>query len=502
MHSRLERLHNALCGYIPAVLAVSVAMGLHGVLFFLLQGKVPGNLAFFLYLLAFLIGAWCGYGPGLVTTAIITCGMPYFFKPGFSVRTVDVGGVTIFLLLSLIVSGAAASRRRTEALLRKLNDELDARVSEQTHALQHQLAELETLYEQLSVGLGFLDSDLRFLRVNQKLALFSGMPVEAFQGRRLQEVVAGPMAEVLTTVCNEVLGSQGSFVQVESAGSFTGKDSGQFWAVSCSGVALNSKLLGLQVVVQDITERKQFDAKLRQAYEDLEQFAYSASHDLQEPVRSVGIYSQLLKRQFGGVLGPKGEECLQFTLAGAKRMQELVQGLLAYTDVSLPDGEPLEVVSSTSCLEIALSNLRASLEESRASVEYGELPPVAIRQSHLVQILQNLVSNSIRYRGPEDLRVHIAATAANGGRWQFSVKDNGIGIAPSYQERVFGIFKKLHRTEQYPGSGMGLAICKRILSQYDCKIWVESKAGDGATFHFTLPEAKTAPTLRYQAHTQ
>lgn len=173
-HRALAWLDERLRGYIPALVAFVAALAIHGIGGLLLGLNHLGPFPFFLYLLTFLTAAWCGYGPGLVTTILLTCGMPYLFKPGFSIRTVDWGGVAIFLLLSVIVSGIASSRRRAEALLRRLNAELSRQVSEQTRILRDQLAELETLYAKLSVGLSFLDAELRFVRVNEKVAFFHG----------------------------------------------------------------------------------------------------------------------------------------------------------------------------------------------------------------------------------------------------------------------------------------------------------------------------------------
>lgn len=489
-------LSSRLRGYVPALAVFILAMVLHSAAVILFGPKLPGAFPFFLYLLAFLTAAWCGYGPGLLVTVLITCGMPYLYKPDFSIRTVDVGGVTIFLLLSVIVSKTAADRRRTEALLRRLNQELDQRVAEQTRILRDQLAELETLYAKLSLGLCFLDTDLRFIRVNEQFASLNGAPVEAHPGQHLRDMVSAEWAGLVEPLYRRVLATEEPILDREIPGPASGIRSGRFWAISCSPVATAGQVLGLQIIIQDITERKQaeqalndLNTSLRRANEDLEQFAFSASHDLQEPLRTVAIYSQMMKKEFGGVLGPRGDEYIRYTVEGALRMQQLVRDLLAYAHASLPDAAPAEPVSAKAALEQALANLRTAIVETKVSITFSELPSIPMRNAHVVQLFQNLISNAIKYRKPEPLQIHISAEPHAGGRWLFRVQDNGIGIDPRYQQQVFGIFKRLHGPEEYPGTGMGLAICRRILEQHGGRIWVESKAGEGATFLFTIPAA-------------
>jgi PAS domain S-box-containing protein len=490
----LAWLNHRLRGYFPALGAFLLAMVLHTLASLLVGRPLLGPFPFFLYLLAFLTAAWCGYGPGLLVTILITCGVPYLFKPGFSIQTVDVGGVGIFLLLSAIVSGVASSRRRTEALLRRLNKELDERVAEQTKLLRDQLAELGTLYAEISFGLCFLDADLRFVRVNEKLAAITGSPVEAHLGSEFRDVVGDAFANLVEPLYRRVLSAAEPILDYEITGPSSGTGARRVWSVSCSPVVTDGQVLGLQVVIQDITERtlaeqalNESNASLRRANADLEQFAFSASHDLQEPLRNVAIYSQMLKRKFGGLLGADGDQYIRYTVEGALRMQQLVNDLLAFTEASFSDAALAHLVSAKEALAQALSDLDAAIVESQAAITFSELPLVRMRKVHLVQLFQNLVGNSIKYRKQEPLRIHVSAVPHQAGSWLFAVKDNGIGIDPCYQQQVFGIFKRLHRHEEYPGTGIGLAICKRIVEQHRGKIWVESQLGEGATFLFTLP---------------
>jgi PAS domain S-box-containing protein len=238
----------------------------------------------------------------------------------------------------------------------------------------------------------------------------------------------------------------------------------------------------------DITEQLETERELRRANQDLEQFAFSASHDLQEPLRNITIYGQLLDRRYSGFLDADGRQFLKYMVDGAQQMSLLLDGLLAYTEIAGETGKAAGSVDAGAVLQRVLERLRGLIDETAASVTHGPLPTVAARETHLQQLLQNLVSNSLRFRSAgRPPRVHVSAERS-GSDWRFSVEDNGIGIAPEYHARVFGIFKRLHaRTGEYPGTGIGLALCKKIVERYGGRIWVDSASGQGATVYFTLP---------------
>jgi len=218
---------------------------------------------------------------------------------------------------------------------------------------------------------------------------------------------------------------------------------------------------------------------------DLEQFAYSASHDLQEPIRNVAIYSDILSMRYNQVLDQRGLEFLGNVKSAAYRMQTMVSDLLCYTQAASIADEPVEQCDANAALAAALSILSETIP-GNATITASSLPAVRVRKVHLQQIFQNLIGNAIKYRGDEPLRVEISALR-NDGYWFFSVQDNGIGIATEYLEQVFGIFKRLHTHKKYPGTGIGLAICQRIVERYRGRIWVESAPGKGSTFIFTVP---------------
>jgi light-regulated signal transduction histidine kinase (bacteriophytochrome) len=222
------------------------------------------------------------------------------------------------------------------------------------------------------------------------------------------------------------------------------------------------------------------------ANEDLEHFAYTASHDLQEPIRTIAIYSELVKRKYGDLLDDIGHEFLNYINGGAKRLEKLVQDLLAYTRATAIRDELPDPESSIAAIKAAEANLSEVIRESRADVHYEALPCVRMREVHLQQLFQNLIGNAIKYRSDLPPRVSISASMA-GRFWLFQVRDNGIGISPDYKDSIFEIFNRLHTSEEYGGTGIGLAICRRIVDRYQGKIWVESEIGRGSTFFFTVP---------------
>jgi light-regulated signal transduction histidine kinase (bacteriophytochrome) len=244
---------------------------------------------------------------------------------------------------------------------------------------------------------------------------------------------------------------------------------------------------------QDITERKRAEDQMTQALvnldrsnRDLEQFAYVASHDLQEPLRMVASFTQLLAQRYEGQLDEKAQTYIHYAVDGATRMQRLINDLLTYSRVST-QGRSFEPTDSHSVLGEALLNLSAAMEESRAIVTNDDLPTVHADATQLLQVFQNLIANAIKFRGKDTPHVHVSARE-EGGEWLFSVKDNGIGIDAQYSDRLFVIFQRLHTRQEYPGTGIGLALCKRIVERHGGRIWFESEPGKGSTFYFALPK--------------
>ncbi|WP_254763956.1 ATP-binding protein [Natrinema marinum] len=250
-------------------------------------------------------------------------------------------------------------------------------------------------------------------------------------------------------------------------------------------------------VLAEAIERQQYQtqlealvADLEQSNERLEQFAYAASHDLQEPLRMVSSYLQLIERRYGDALDADGEEFLGYAVDGAERMREMIDALLEYSRVETR-GDELEPVDLGSVLADVREDLRVKIEESDAEITAADLPRVEGDASQLRQVLQNLLSNALEYSGDEPPRIHVSADR-DGDHWTVSVADDGIGIEPRDQAQIFNVFQRLHSREEHAGTGIGLALCERIVERHGGEIWVDSEPGEGATFSFTLPAVTRA----------
>lgn len=253
------------------------------------------------------------------------------------------------------------------------------------------------------------------------------------------------------------------------------------------------ELLGCVITLTDITQRKRAEEALaRQAEQlmhansDLRQFAHSASHDLREPLRQLAVFNELLQKKYSHQLGEEAMGLLQHSIEAAHRMEALLRGLLEYTEAA-DDAQ-----SSSTCVDAAqvaaktAATFEERIQQTGARIDCGPLPGVRVREVHLTQLFQNLLGNALKYRSEQPPVIRISAERA-GEMWQISVVDNGIGIAPEYHEQIFGLFRRLHGGDKYAGSGIGLAICQKIVQRYGGRIWVESEPGRGAKFSFTLP---------------
>jgi signal transduction histidine kinase len=233
-------------------------------------------------------------------------------------------------------------------------------------------------------------------------------------------------------------------------------------------------------------EHKQAQEELARSNRDLEQFAYVASHDLQEPLRMVATYTQLLAERYKGKLDENADKYIHYAVDGALRMQTLVEDLLGFSRVGR-QGVEIKATDCNAVVATVLQNLQTAIAESGAQVICDRLPIVIVDSAQLAQVMQNLIGNAIKFRGSDPPVVHVSVQS-QGKDWLFSIADNGIGIDPEHAELIFVIFKRLHTHAEYPGSGIGLAICKKIIEQHGGRIWVESQLGKGSTFKFTLPQ--------------
>lgn len=587
---------------------------------------------FFIYLTAIVVAAWCGYGPGVLVALLISCGSPFLFRPGFSLTQIPIGGIISYLLVSLLISHTSEVRRKTEARLRELNQDLDERVRERTTELAQANRDLESTRDSLkatlaSIGDAVISTDTqgRVIFANAVALGLLKMREPEVVGRDLREifrilneytreVVESPVTKVLREgvivgLANHsvLLASDGTEVPIDDSGapirSADGKLQGtvlvfrditvrrradqvrqllasivensedaiisedltgtvtswnraaeklfgytademigqsitriadesrgnemseilariqkgerieQFETVrrTKSGDRINvsvtmspifdsaGRAIGASKISRDITERvraaerlESLNAELRRtneilaaANQDLERFAFIASHDLQEPLRMVTAYSQLLVKSFSGPLDENAKRFVGYISDGTERMRALLTDLLAYAEIRKEDEETWEVVNLNSVIEEVRRNLEAAIEESGATILVDVLPQVRGHSRHLQSVFHNLISNAIKYRAEAPLRVQVSARTVS-DELRFEVTDNGIGIDPVYHKQIFEVFRRLH-SRDIPGSGVGLSICQRVVEKYGGEIGVESQVGRGSTFWFTLP---------------
>lgn len=265
---------------------------------------------------------------------------------------------------------------------------------------------------------------------------------------------------------------------------------------SAAPIRNEATVAGVVMVFRDTTGRRQSEDQLRRlnqaltrTNQDLQQFSYAASHDLKEPLRTVTNYLQLIRSRYSGkLLDEEAGQLFDVAVAGAQRMHALVEALLEYSRSGEVGDAPLEAVPVEKVVSDVITNLRSAISETNADVSCGPLPVVTANPLHLTQVFENLIGNALKYRSQQPPRISVTAVEETGD-WVFSVQDNGIGIAPEYQAQIFGIFKRLHGNE-YPGTGIGLATCKKIVDRRGGTIWVESEPGKGSRFLFTLPKAR------------
>jgi PAS domain S-box-containing protein len=249
----------------------------------------------------------------------------------------------------------------------------------------------------------------------------------------------------------------------------------------------HGRLVGASQIIRDVTQQKRAQAALLRSNEELRQFAFAAAHDLQEPLRNISLHAQLLSARSTHKPDAQLDEPVGIMIESAQRMQTLIKDLLEYTEVIDPYGtEPGQLIDCNEVCRTALDNLSVAIAECAADVSVAPLPTMLSERTHLMQLFQNLIANALKYRAKErHAHIHVSA-ALRDARWIFAVKDNGIGIAPEYHDRIFGVFKRLHGRD-VPGTGIGLAICKRVVDHHGGRLWLESEVGGGSTFYFTLP---------------
>ncbi|MEG4146196.1 PAS domain-containing sensor histidine kinase [Microcoleus sp. Pol12B5] len=361
-------------------------------------------------------------------------------------------------------------------------------------ALQESEFKYRQIVELAEEGIWVIDSNGLTTYVNHAMARMLGYNELEMFGRSLFDFM--DKAEQPQAIDNVERRKQGIREQHEFK--FKSKDGKDIWTDMSTSPVMDSQgnLLSCCSLVYNITSRKEAEQQMLQLTEDLkrsneelEQFAYVASHDLQEPLRAVTSYTQLLAQRYQGNLDDRADKYIHYIVDGATRMQQLINDLLAYSRLGTR-GQEFEQADCNAVVKQTMCNLQIAIAETKAVITCDVMPTVMADEFQLVQLFQNLVANSIKFCRQDIPLIHIAARRQE-SEWVFSVRDNGIGIDPQYADRIFIIFARLHSRRQYSGTGIGLAMCKRIVERHGGRIWVESQEGKGATFYFTIPIIST-----------
>lgn len=395
----------------------------------------------------------------------------------------------------VIVDVTAVKDREGDLLYRVVNvqDITERKRAEQ--ALRESEERFRLVFERSTIGKSLTAPNGRLLQVNQAFADMLGYTVEEMQQLdfaqiTLPEDVAESQECVRCLLANERTG-----YRMEKR--YIHKNERVVWADVSTSLLRDESGRPLYFItsIVDITERKQAEdtlvrltQELARSNSELEQFAYVASHDLQEPLRVVTSYLQLLERRYQGQLDEDATGFITRAVGASARMKTLINDLLAYSRVTTR-GKPFKPVNCNEVLDQVLGNLKTAIDENEAVITHDPLPTVTVDMSQMIQLLQNLIGNAIKFHGEDIPRVHIGVEHQD-GEWLFSVRDNGIGIEPEYAERIFVIFQRLHTRQEYAGTGIGLAICKKIIERHGGRIWVQSQPGQGSVFYFTIPDQR------------
>lgn len=404
-------------------------------------------------------------------------------------RYVKKDGALVWVHFSMVVERDLEGRPKYEIAV---YEDITARRNAE-EALRQSEERFRRTFELASSGLAHIGLDGRFLRVNKRLCEIFGyseaelcvLTVRDLSHPEDRDLADAPRARVIA----------GEIDSARLEKRYFRKDGKLLWvaiAIAMERDAEGRPLYAISVL-DDITERRQAEAALREAHEDLkrsnselEQFAYVASHDLQEPLRMVSSYTQLLGRRYAGKLDADAAEFMGYIVDGAARMKQLIEDLLAYSRVGMRAKE-LKPVELSAALGRALANLKVAMEEAGASVTHDALPSVPADEVQIAQVFQNLIGNALKFRSRATPRIHVGVSE-NESQFEIAVRDNGIGIEPQYFERIFMLFQRLHDKGEYPGTGIGLAIVRKVIERHGGQIRVESTPGDGSAFIFTLPK--------------
>jgi PAS domain S-box-containing protein len=460
-----------------------------------------------------MVSAWYGgFGPGLLTTVLSAFSIDMLFiTPGHLAHGLgEFIRLATFLIVSVLTSSLNATRKNAETALRRTSESLEVHVKERTYELiqlNEQLRESEErfreLFEDAPVPYHEIDREGIIRRVNRAECALLGYSPSEMLGHHvwdfvIEEAQATSREQVLRKLSGakelmpfirEFLRSDGTRLIFEIHEKAIRDSSGAVAGLRSALLDVTEKIQAEEAIrnLNVELERRVMErtSELQRSNDDLQQFAYVASHDLQEPLRMVSSYSSLLAQRYKDTLDEDAREYVHYLVDGANRMSALIRDLLAFSRAGAPEVSGFRPVKMSEVLEWSMLNVQLAIEESGARVTSDPLPSVSGDSIRLVQLMQNLIANAIKYRSEKTPEIHISC---EGGETEstFCVSDNGIGFDVSHAERIFGVFKRLHG-RKYPGTGIGLAICRRIVDGHGGRIWAASEDGKGARFYFTLP---------------
>jgi PAS domain S-box-containing protein len=453
------------------------------------------------FLLAIAVaGSVAGLPGGLLACAATTPILVVITTNGRMIlpERIDYAANVALILIAWMSSRLAAWRRRADEIQRMASLELESKVKQRTRELEAATTRLTITLRSIGDAVITTDGAGSIELMNGPAAQLTGWSQTEAEGRPIDEVcviVTEASRQPAQNLLSNLLSTSGA---LEGLGDDTVlvARGGHEVAIEARAAPIrdsDDRIAGIVLTLRDVTERRNTERKAAMARQHLEEtnrelraFAFAASHDLREPLRTVSLYTELLTRKAKDRLDAEAHEFVSFIINGARRMDMLLNGLLMYTTVAERDESGPSAANADKVVESVLMALDGPIRQCAARVTVERLPEVAMNAVHLEQVFQNLISNSIKYRSTQPLAIHIRAVREDGS-WMFRVEDNGIGIHPRHHERIFGLFKRLHTSEECEGTGLGLAICQKIVQRYGGRIWVESQADQGSSFCFTVP---------------